>query len=301
MIFGLLKSLKSPALMTFHGVFPRANWGRLTKAAFWPWDSMDGSCTRWPRRVLQPGSQAKMLCTSVHLYVPSGKLTVCYGKSPFIMGKSPFLMGKSQFLMGKSQFLMGKSTISMAIFHTLNYQRVLYVQQNWLHTTSPMVALLLILCFFHVWAFRYTTPISRQKRWRSMFHKFLHGWRGTTIDLEITFDILWCKSSLCLRNMCLILWSWLGKYTCSTIFIHFLYPHPANLSNVSHSASRDSSEAFSVDADGKLSPLNTATWWTTASCSMARMQHRYNTIRTYEWKWMNIYIYMYTIYIYNYI
>jgi len=46
------------------------------------------------------------------------------------MGKSPFLMGKSQFLMGKSQFLMGKSTISMAIFHTLNYQRVLYVQQN---------------------------------------------------------------------------------------------------------------------------------------------------------------------------
>ena len=207
------------------------------------------------------------------------------------------MLGFHNWLMGKSQFLMGKSTISMAIFHTLNYQRVLYVQQNWLHTTSPMVALLLILCFFHVWAFRYTTPISRQKRWRSMFHKFLHGWRGTTIDLEITFDILWCKSSLCLRNMCLILWSWLGKYTCSTIFIHFLYPHPANLSNVSHSASRDSSEAFSVDADGKLSPLNTATWWTTASCSMARMQHRYNTIRTYEWKWMNIYIYMYTIYI----
>lgn len=59
-------------------------------------------------------------------------------------------------------------------------------------------------CFFHVWAFRYTARISRQKRWRSIFHKFLHGWRGTRIDLEITFDILWCKSSLCLRNMWLI-------------------------------------------------------------------------------------------------
>ena len=199
-------------------------------------------------------------------------------------------MERSTIFNGKITTLMGKSTISMAIFHPLNYQRVLYVHQNWLHTTSPMVALLLILVSFMFGPS--DAPISRQKRWRSMFHKFLHGWRGTTIDLEITFDILWCKSSLCLRNMCLILWSWLGKYTCSTIFCTLIQPI-CQTYRIQHTmtALRLFPSMPMANYHRLTQPLGEASFvGTTASCSMPRMQHRYNTIRTYEWNWMNIYI-----------
>jgi hypothetical protein len=190
--------------MTFHGVFPRANWGRRRQ--------LSGPGIRWPFPVLGGHGGccslgAKRRCCApiwqcVKTLYPCSSHQNSWGLLMFIPLKM-VLIGIDPYPYDPICIICAPKLIA----HDFSYGR----------TASNS-------CFFHVWAFRYTAPISRQKRWRSMFHTFLHGWRGTRIDLEITFDILWCKSSLCLRNMCLILWSWLGKYTCSTIFCTLIQP-----------------------------------------------------------------------------